>query len=138
MVDDEVEGRLLELFLRDDRQEFATLAVQTYAPEVYGFLSHVLDEAPSAADVLSQVVEAFWRSLPEFRAECSVRTWLYLLARRAVRRYKRPTLQSQATYRGSPPHRSCCICAQPDRTVATDGNQDQVSRAPGQAESGGS
>lgn len=89
MVDDEVEGRLLELFRSNARQKLATLAIQTYAPELYGFLTHVLDEAPSAADVLSQVVEAFWRTLPEFRAECSVRTWLYVLARRAVRRYKR-------------------------------------------------
>lgn len=88
-MEDEVERRLRELFYSNARGQFATLAIETYGAELYGFLANVLDESPSAADVLSQTVEAFWSSLPEFRGACSVRTWLYLLARRTVKRFKR-------------------------------------------------
>jgi RNA polymerase sigma-70 factor (ECF subfamily) len=89
VVDGAIERRLRELLCNNARHEFATLAIEAYGPELYGFLVHVLDGAPSAAEVLAQSIEAFWCSLPEFRAACSVRTWLYLLARRSVRRYMR-------------------------------------------------
>jgi RNA polymerase sigma-70 factor, ECF subfamily len=89
MKDDGVEGRLAELFRNDEKYEFATLAIQTYSAELYGFLTHLLDGAPAAADVLAQTIETFWHALPEFRAACSVRTWLYLLARRCLARHKR-------------------------------------------------
>jgi RNA polymerase sigma-70 factor (ECF subfamily) len=89
VVDGAIERRLRELLHGDARHEFATLAIETYGAELYGFLVNVLGGAPNAAEVLAQAIEAFWRSLPEFRAACSVRTWLYMLARRTVRRYKR-------------------------------------------------
>jgi RNA polymerase sigma-70 factor (ECF subfamily) len=88
-VVDEVERRMLELFRNNARNQLATLAIETYGAELYGFLANVLDGSPCAADVLSQTIEAFWYSLSEFRAGCSVRTWLYLLARRTVKRHKR-------------------------------------------------
>jgi RNA polymerase sigma-70 factor (ECF subfamily) len=67
----------------------ATLAVETYGAELYGFLLGTLGNPGSANDVFSQVIETFWRGLPSFAGRCSVRTWLYLLARHAEVDYRR-------------------------------------------------
>jgi len=66
----------------------ATLALRTYGPELYRFLaSQVVSEADTA-EVFSQVAEDLWRGLPRFGWRCSLRTWLYLLARHAAHRFR--------------------------------------------------
>jgi RNA polymerase sigma-70 factor (ECF subfamily) len=67
----------------------ATRALESYGPELYGFLVSFLGSESDAADVFSQVGEDLWRGLPSFKLGCSVRTWLYLLARHAAARFRR-------------------------------------------------
>src|SRR5262245_19301247 len=67
----------------------ATRALEAYGPELFGFLINVLGNDSDAAEVLWQVGEDLWRGLPAFAQECSVRTWLYVLARHAAARFRR-------------------------------------------------
>ena len=84
-----IEMRLTELLRAGAMDDVATLAIQTYGPELYGFLSNVMGGSADAADVLSQTIEDFWSALPRFRGQCTIRTWLYTLAQHANSRYWR-------------------------------------------------
>jgi len=66
----------------------ATLALRTYGPELYGFLASQLGNEADTAEVFSQLAEDLWRGLPRFQWRCSLRTWLYLLARHATSRFR--------------------------------------------------
>jgi RNA polymerase sigma-70 factor, ECF subfamily len=85
------EERLASLRRDGALDELATLAVETYGSELYGFLIHVIGDPDAAEDVFSQTIEDFWRGLAGFRGGCSVRTWLYKLGRHAsVRHHRSP------------------------------------------------
>jgi len=66
----------------------ATLALRTYGPELYGFLASQLGNEADTGEVFSQLTEDLWRGLPGFEWRCSLRTWLYLLARHATSRFR--------------------------------------------------
>jgi RNA polymerase sigma-70 factor (ECF subfamily) len=80
---DDVEARLTRALGERAYDRVATLAVEAYGAELHGFLLGTLGNPADAGDVFSQVMERFWRGLPRFAGRCSVRTWLYLLARHA-------------------------------------------------------
>lgn len=67
----------------------ATRALASYGAEVYGFLMSLMGAEPEAAEVFAQVSEDLWRGLPSFKSGCSMRTWLYVLARHAAARFRR-------------------------------------------------
>jgi RNA polymerase sigma-70 factor (ECF subfamily) len=67
----------------------ATRALEAYGEEVFGYLVRVLGSDSDAEEVFSQVAEDLWRGLPAFDARCSMRTWLYVLARHAASRFRR-------------------------------------------------
>ena len=74
----------------------ATAILETYGPELFGFLVHTLGNEADAGEVFSQVGEDLWKGLPAFGFRCSVRTWLYVLGRHAISRYKRSPWQRRA------------------------------------------
>ena len=76
-------------FDRGDLERAATLAVRGYGTEVYSLIASIHRDVEDASDVFAQVTESFWRSLPTFAWECSLRTWLYTLARNASFRFRR-------------------------------------------------
>src|SRR5262249_36454118 len=53
-----------------------------------------------AAEVFSQLGEDLWNGLPEFSQQCSVRTWLYVLARHAAARFRRSPWNRRARRTG--------------------------------------
>ena len=74
----DVESELVGLLEQGDFTRVASMALETYGSEIYGFLvNEARDDAP---DVFSAVCERMWRGLPEFEGRCSMRTWLYVLA----------------------------------------------------------
>jgi RNA polymerase sigma-70 factor (ECF subfamily) len=85
----ELEAELSELLRARDLAAVATRAVERYGPEVYGYLVNLLGAECDAAEVFSQMSEDLWRGLPSFGGHCSVRTWLYVLARHAAARFRR-------------------------------------------------
>jgi len=67
----------------------ATQAIELYGHEIFSFIGSQLREAHAASDAFSDFSELFWRTLPRFEWRCSLRTWMYLLARRALSRERR-------------------------------------------------
>ena len=86
---DEVEVKLEAHIRAGDLDQAATLALETYGPEVHGFLINLMGGTADVGEVFSQTCEDLWRGLPSFEGRCSVRTWMYLLARHAAARYRR-------------------------------------------------
>ncbi|HEY1694622.1 MAG TPA: sigma-70 family RNA polymerase sigma factor [Polyangiaceae bacterium] len=67
----------------------ATRVLRSYGPEVLGFLVAALRDDREASEVYARACADLWVGLPAFRWECSLRTWLYTLARNAAHAYRR-------------------------------------------------
>ncbi len=79
------------LALRDGGKvdEAFALALEGFGDEIGGFLAARLLDGERAADAFALFAEDTWRGLPGFRGEASLRTWLYVIARRAALRVLR-------------------------------------------------
>lgn len=91
-IDPAPEPALVEIRAACDAGRFtdaATQAIRVYGDEVLGYLAAVLGNEVDAGDAFSETCELLWRSLPTFRWECSLRTWLYTLARQSVGHVRR-------------------------------------------------
>ena len=67
----------------------ASVAIETYGPELFGYLTAVLRDDQDAQDTYAQTFEDMWRGLAAFEGRCAFRTWLYTLARHAAFRLRR-------------------------------------------------
>jgi RNA polymerase sigma-70 factor (ECF subfamily) len=85
----ELEAELATLIRAKQLDQAATRAIEGYGAELYGFLISLIGNESDAADIFSQVGEDLWKGLPSFGLGCSMRTWLYLLARHAAARFRR-------------------------------------------------
>ncbi|MEY4513927.1 MAG: hypothetical protein RLZZ450_6049 [Pseudomonadota bacterium] len=70
-----------------DLREAASEAFNAYGPEILSFLCARLRSESAGQDVFSMFAEDLWRGLPGFGFRCTLRTWLYALARNAANRY---------------------------------------------------
>jgi RNA polymerase sigma-70 factor (ECF subfamily) len=89
VVDAVSEIQLVELTREGAFERAATGALDTYGPELYGYLINYFGGESDATEVFAQVGEDLWKGLPGFGFRCSIRTWLYVLARNAASRYRR-------------------------------------------------
>jgi RNA polymerase sigma-70 factor, ECF subfamily len=80
----DLQRRLEALRQSGDLRTAATEAIEAYGPEVLGWLFVTSRNRARAEDAFLAACEDLWRSLPAFRGECSLRTWMYMLARRAL------------------------------------------------------
>jgi RNA polymerase sigma-70 factor (ECF subfamily) len=64
-------------------------ALRGYGAEVYGYLAALHAAEADAEDAFALFAEDVWRGLAAFRWDCSLRTWLYALARHAASRHAR-------------------------------------------------
>jgi RNA polymerase sigma-70 factor (ECF subfamily) len=81
---DALEGRIRASWEAGDKGAAATLLLEGYGREVFGFLVSRLREEDAASEVFAQFTEELWRSLDTFRWQCSARVWAYALARHAT------------------------------------------------------
>lgn len=86
---DRTEQAIRAAFDRGAHDQAATLAIELYGHEIFSFIGSQLREPNAAGDAFSDFSELFWRTLPRFEWRCSLRTWMYLLARRALSRERR-------------------------------------------------
>jgi RNA polymerase sigma-70 factor (ECF subfamily) len=100
-MEDTVESELQALIRDGALERAATRALESYGPELYGFLAHYMGSESEAEEVFSQVGEDLWRGLPSFGFRCSVRTWLYVLARHAASRFRRSPWNRRGLAAGS-------------------------------------
>jgi RNA polymerase sigma-70 factor, ECF subfamily len=85
----EVEARARALADAGDHAAVTTLALESYGPEILGYLVAVARSETDADEAFAMFSEDLWRGLPDFRWEASLRTWLYTLARHALARLRR-------------------------------------------------
>ncbi len=85
----DVEAEIARLRTAGQFHEVATLAVESYGPEVLSFLEMMLRDRADSADAFSQACEDLWKSLPRFEGRASMKTWFYTLARHAALRLRR-------------------------------------------------
>lgn len=57
--------------------------LRLHGGEIFGFLTVMLRSETLADEAYARFSEDFWRGLPTFREDCGLRTWAYVLARRA-------------------------------------------------------
>lgn len=88
-VNDEIEQQTRSTWDGGDRDGAAALAVNGYGPELYNFVCDRVSTEADAQDVFSDFLENLWTSWDSFRWSCSVRTWCYVLLRRALVRHYR-------------------------------------------------
>jgi len=67
----------------------ATLAIESYGPEILGYLVAVTRSESDASEAFAMFSEDLWRGLEKFRWESSLRTWSYTVARNAMHRMMR-------------------------------------------------
>jgi RNA polymerase sigma-70 factor, ECF subfamily len=85
----DLEERIGDLRKRNDLHGAVSCAIEGFGPEVFGFLVTVLRDEQDASEVFSQACEDMWRSIGQFEGRCTMRAWLYTLARHAVARLRR-------------------------------------------------
>jgi RNA polymerase sigma-70 factor (ECF subfamily) len=83
--DDAVAG----LCARGEIDAATEAALRAYGAEVYGYLIALHAAEADAEDAFALFAEDVWRGLAGFRWGCSLRTWLYSLARHAAARRAR-------------------------------------------------
>jgi len=95
-----IESEVKSLAARDRTAAVAAL-IKGYGPEIWTYLAGVLR---SSDDELGEAFAAFCedvcRGLPAFRFESSVRTWAYVIARRAALRQLRASRRRERRFDG--------------------------------------
>jgi RNA polymerase sigma-70 factor (ECF subfamily) len=66
-----------------------TELLRSLGPEVFGFLRNVLGSEADAEEVFAATSVRVWRSLAGFEWQSSLRTWVYVIARREMLRHLR-------------------------------------------------
>ena len=62
----------------------ATAVLDLYGSAIYSFIAGLLRQPSRADDVFSDFSEHLWRGLPTFEWRCSIRAWVFTLARNAT------------------------------------------------------
>ncbi|MEY4512026.1 MAG: hypothetical protein RLZZ450_4148 [Pseudomonadota bacterium] len=82
-----VEQQIRDAATGGNHQSAAALAFEAFGAEILSFLSARLRSQSSGEEVLSMFAEDLWAGITRFEFRCSVRGWLYVLARNAANRY---------------------------------------------------
>ncbi len=85
--------RIVHLLRSGDVDAALRCTLEGYGPEILGFLIAVLRDPDAADDVFAVFCEDVWKGLSGFRGDASLRTWLYVICRRALARYRRSAYQ---------------------------------------------
>jgi RNA polymerase sigma-70 factor, ECF subfamily len=99
-VPSDVEAEVRRLCEADELRNAVTVAIEGYGPELLGFLVVMVGDASEAGDVFADTCVRLWKSLASFRWESSLRTWVYVLARRAVHAYRKERAKYRERYVG--------------------------------------
>jgi RNA polymerase sigma-70 factor (ECF subfamily) len=82
MQDEEIRAALD----RGDDEGALTLLLHEYGPQLLGYLT-VMSTPTKAREIYCLLAEDLWRGLPKFEWRCSLRAWVYTLARNARARH---------------------------------------------------
>ncbi len=85
----DVERAISERLAAGDHAAAATLAIQTFGPQILGFIGSQLRDDDAAYDVFGYFCEQLWKSIATFRGGSSFKTWAYKLVMHSISRYRR-------------------------------------------------
>jgi RNA polymerase sigma-70 factor (ECF subfamily) len=85
---EDIEARIRECHARKDMRGAATLLLEFYSRELFGFLVSRLRDREAALEVFGIFSEDLWNGIPSFRWQCSARAWAYALLRNAASRFQ--------------------------------------------------
>jgi RNA polymerase sigma-70 factor (ECF subfamily) len=85
----DVEAEIAQLRTAGRHKEVATLAIESYGPEILSFLEMMLRNHADSSDAFAQACEDLWKGLARFEGRSSMKTWFYTLARHAASRLRR-------------------------------------------------
>jgi RNA polymerase sigma-70 factor (ECF subfamily) len=91
----DVEAVMIQLRAGGRLKEVATLAIESYGPEILSFLEVMLRNNADASDAFAQACEDLWKGLPRFEGRSSMKTWFYTLGRHAASRLRRSSHSGQ-------------------------------------------
>src|SRR5215470_3314201 len=80
-----------------DRAGATTLALKGHGQPILLYLRSVLHDGDLADEAFSRFSEKLWRSIGEFRGECTFATWVYRLAWYATKEVKRGVARRRET-----------------------------------------
>lgn len=83
------EAEVRALWDQGDFDGAATATIRGYGDEVFSFLIARMRAEDVASDVFAQACEDLWTSMSSFEWRCSMRSWIYRLARSASARHGR-------------------------------------------------
>jgi len=90
-----------EVVALSDPAQAATIVIESYGPQILGYLTALLVDDDDAADVFSMFSEDLWHGIAGFRRECSLKTWSYKVAWHAAMRFKRDLYRQRGVRLGS-------------------------------------
>lgn len=87
MLVSQAEAAIQASFMAGDLARAAHLTFERYGPEVLTFLRLRLRSEDNAEEVFAMFAEDLWSGLSGFEFRCSMRCWVYILARNAANRF---------------------------------------------------
>lgn len=93
---DRDESEIRAAWQRGALDDATRLTLRRYGAEVLGFLVGVHRNAADADDAYGMFMERLWTCMPQFRWRCSMRTWVYLLARNSSSDMRRAAARRRA------------------------------------------
>lgn len=82
-----LDERVRALIAEKKIKEAITLVFQTLGAEVFGFLIRAMKDESDADEVFALLRERVWHSIAKFRWQCTLRTWIYRIARNESSRF---------------------------------------------------
>lgn len=79
-ISTEAETKVRRLLAAGDTDAAATLAIRSYGPQVLRYLRSLLRAEDVVEDAFSRFAEVLWKSLPAFRNEACLLTWVFKVA----------------------------------------------------------
>jgi RNA polymerase sigma-70 factor (ECF subfamily) len=92
------EASIREAWERGEFEQAATRLMQSYGPEVQGFLVAFMNDRAAAREAFSLFARDLWVALPDFGWRCTARGWAYTLARNAARRHAKSEKRRRARH----------------------------------------
>jgi RNA polymerase sigma-70 factor, ECF subfamily len=86
---EETERDVAKLCAAGNVENATTTTIRAYGPEILGFLTALHRSEDIADEVFSLWCERIFRGLGAFGWECSLRTWVYTIARNASKNHRR-------------------------------------------------
>jgi RNA polymerase sigma-70 factor (ECF subfamily) len=99
-----LEAEIRELLGRGEAMAAAQDALWSYGPEIFGFLVAVLDDRRAAGTVYANTCRHLERHMATVRWTCSLRTWMYAIARQELRLHRCAKVRRSRPSPPSPDH----------------------------------